>query len=144
VLGNAPLALSGGIVALVLIGDGRFSLGSAVGLVTLLGILLRNGIVLVDHLRAEAARSVERLDARAIAEAAGTRLLPILMTSLVTGAGLLPLLWLGTRAGGEIEQPIALVTLGGLATSTLLNLLLVPAWFALPSRQRRSARFERA
>jgi len=136
VLSNVPLALSGGIVALVLAGDARFSLGSAVGLVTLLGISLRNGIVLVDHLRSEAARSAEPLGALAVAEAAGTRLLPILMTAGVTAASLLPLLWLGTRAGGEIEQPIALVTLGGLATSTLLNLLLVPAWFALPASRR--------
>jgi CzcA family heavy metal efflux pump len=136
VLLNVPLSLSGGIAALVLAGDARFSLGSAVGLVTLLGISLRNGIVLVDHLRAEAAQSVGPRGARAVAEAAGTRLLPILMTAGVTAASLLPLLWLGTRAGGELEQPIALVTLGGLATSTLLNLLLMPAWFALPASPR--------
>ena len=71
-----------------------------------------------------------------LARAAGHRLAPILMTALVTGIALLPLLTLGRSPGGKIEQPMALVIVGGLASSTWLNLLVVPLWYARAARGR--------
>src|SRR6185295_12679306 len=122
---NVPLAFVGGVVA-VLLGGGRLSLGAIVGFVTVFGITIRNGIVLVAHFQHVRAELGRPLTAAEIAAAAADRLAPILMTALVTGIALLPLLALGGRAGGEIEQPMALVIVGGLVTSTWLNLFVVP------------------
>ena len=109
---------------------GRLSLGAIVGFVTVLGITIRNGIVLIAHLRhAEDAREAP-LGGPELVAASSERLAPILMTALATGIALLPLLFLGGRAGGEIEQPMALVIVGGLFTSTWLNLFVVPIWWA--------------
>ena len=99
------------------------------------GVTIRNGIVLVAHfLHVERERGT-RLDRPALIAAAADRLAPILMTALATGIALLPLLFLGGRPGGEIEEPMALVIVGGLVTSTWLNLFVVPLWYA----RRRSA-----
>jgi CzcA family heavy metal efflux pump len=131
---NVPLAFVGGLVAVLLGAGGQLSLGAIVGFVTVFGITIRNGIVLVAHfLHVERERGGP-LDAAALVAAAADRLAPILMTALVTGIALVPLLFLGGRAGGEIEQPMALVIVGGLVTSTWLNLFVVPVWYARQGR----------
>ena len=133
---NVPLAFVGGLAAVLLGAGGRLSLGAIVGFVTVFGITIRNGIVLVAHfLHVEEARGGP-LDRGAVVAAAADRLAPILMTALTTGIALVPLLLLGGRAGGEIEQPMALVIVGGLVSSTWLNLFVVPVWYARRARRR--------
>jgi Cu/Ag efflux pump CusA len=127
---NVPLAFVGGLGAVLLGAHGRLSLGAIVGFVTVFGITIRNGIVLIAHFRQLEAAQGRRLDSVGLAAAAANRLAPIVMTALTTGIALLPLLVLGGRAGGEIEQPMALVIVGGLVTSTWLNLFVVPVWYA--------------
>lgn len=127
---NVPLAFVGGLAAILLGAHGRLSLGAIVGFVTVFGITIRNGIVLIAHFRhieRERGRALNRAE---LAGAAANRLAPILMTALATGIALLPLLALGGHAGGEIETPMAVVIVGGLATSTWLNLFVVPVWYA--------------
>jgi len=123
-----PFALVGAIVATFLTG-GILSLGSLVGLVTVIGISARNGIMLVSHYRhlelAEGATFGRDLVIRGSEE----RLAPILMTALATGLALVPIVLGGSRAGYEIEHPLAVVILGGLVTSTVLNLFIVPALY---------------
>jgi len=132
---NTPLAFVGGIVAIALGAGGRLSLGAIVGFVTVFGITIRNGIVLIAHFEQEAKARGRALDRAEIVAAAADRLGPILMTALVAGLALLPLLALGGRPGGEIEQPLALVVVGGLASSTLLNLFVVPAAYRVLRRE---------
>jgi len=133
---NVPLAFVGGLAAVLLGAGGRLSLGAIVGFVTVFGITIRNGIVLVAHfLHVEEARGGP-LDRAALVAAAADRLAPILMTALTTGIALVPLLLLGGRAGGEVEQPMALVIVGGLVSSTWLNLFVVPVWYARRARRR--------
>ncbi len=143
VLLNVPFALVGGVLVLWLWSlrsgteAGGVTLGSLVGFVTLFGITMRNSIMLISHyehlVEVEGQAWTVDLAIRGAAE----RLNPILMTALVTGLGLLPLALGSGAAGREIEGPMAIVILGGLATSTLLNLVVLPAlaW--------RWARFER-
>jgi CzcA family heavy metal efflux pump len=125
VLLNLPLALVGGVLAALLTG-GNLSLGSLVGFVTLFGITLRNSIMLISHY--EHLVEVEGMPwgPEAALRGASERLAPILMTALVTGLGLLPLAIGSGDPGREIEGPMATVILGGLVTSTLLNLLVLP------------------
>lgn len=127
---NVPLAFVGGLAAVLLGAGGRLSLGGIVGFVTVFGITIRNGIVLIAHYRWVEREQGVRLDHAGLVTASVERLAPILMTALVTGIALVPLLFLGGRAGGEIEQPMALVIVGGLVTSTWLNLFVVPSWYA--------------
>ena len=126
VLFTLPFALIGGVAAAFL-GGGVLSLGSLVGFVTVLGIAARNGIMLVSHYRH--LEVVERMPfGRELAlRGAEERLAPILMTALVTGLALLPIVFGGSKAGHEIELPLAVVILGGLFTSTVLNIFLLPA-----------------
>lgn len=132
---NLPFALSGGALALAASGGG-LTLGALVGFVTLFGISLRNAVMLLSH--AESLVLAEGLpwDAQTARRAAVERLSPILMTALATALGLLPLALGSGAPGREIEGPMALVILGGLVTSTALNLLL------MPGLARRFARFE--
>jgi Cu/Ag efflux pump CusA len=125
VLLNLPFALVGGVFAALLSG-GLLSLGSMVGFVTVFGISLRNSIMMISHY--EHLVSVEGLawGPEAALRGAGERLAPILMTALVTGLGLLPLAIGSHQAGREIDGPMAIVILGGLVTSTVLNLLVLP------------------
>jgi CzcA family heavy metal efflux pump len=125
VLVNLPFALVGGIVTVFLTG-GNVSLGSMVGFVTLFGITLRNSIMLVSHYEHLVAQEGMDWGPEAAARGAGERLVPILMTALVTGLALLPLAIMSGEPGNEIEGPMAIVILGGLLTSTLLNLLVLP------------------
>jgi Cu/Ag efflux pump CusA len=125
VLVNIPFALVGGVLA-VFAGGGMLSLGAMVGFVTLFGITLRNSIMLISHY--EHLVEMEGLEwgYEAAVQGASERLAPILMTALVTGLGLLPLAIGSGAAGQEIEGPLAIVILGGLITSTALNLLVLP------------------
>ncbi len=125
VLVNMPFALVGGVLAAMATG-GNLSLGSLVGFVTVFGITLRNSIMLISHYEhlVELEGTAWGLDAAL--RGASERLAPILMTALVTGLGLLPLAIGSGDPGREIEGPMATVILGGLITSTLLNLLVLP------------------
>ena len=127
---NVPLAFVGGLAAVLIAAGGRLSLGAIVGFVTVFGITIRNGIVLIAYFQQVERAEARALDHRGLVAAAADRLAPILMTALVTGIALLPLLFLGGHAGGEIEQPMALVIVGGLFTSTWLNLFVVPVWYS--------------
>ncbi len=135
-LANLPFALVGGVFAAGITGV-NLSLGSLVGFVTLFGITLRNSIMLISHYEHLVKSEGMAWGPEAMLRGASERLAPILMTALVTGLGLLPLAIGSGDPGREIEGPMAIVILGGLATSTLLNLLVLPA-LAL-----RYGRFER-
>lgn len=125
ILANLPFALVGGVIA-AFISGGVLTLGSLIGFVTLLGITLRNSIIMISHY--EHLVEVDGLTwgPEAAVRGAADRLAPILMTSLVTGLGLLPLAIGMNAPGREIEGPMALVILGGLLTSMSLNLLVLP------------------
>ncbi len=125
VLVNLPFALVGGI-ATVLVTGGNLSLGSLIGFVTLFGITLRNSIMLISHYEHLVNQEGVAWGAEASRRGASERLVPILMTALVTGLGLLPLALYSGEPGNEIEGPMAIVILGGLVTSTVLNLLVLP------------------
>ncbi|PVX85583.1 efflux RND transporter permease subunit [Paraburkholderia unamae] len=140
VLINLPFALVGGVLGVVLTG-GNLSLGSMVGFVTLLGISLRNSIMLISHY--EHLVHIEGLawTTDTAVRGASERLVPILMTALVTALALAPLAVTSGAPGNEIEGPMAIVILGGLLTSTALNLIVLPT---LALRYGRFARDEAA
>ncbi len=129
VLLTIPFALVGGVAGAALQG-GVLSLGSLVGFVTVLGIAARNGIMLVSHYRHLEDVEGEPFGAALVLRGAAERLTPILMTALATGLALVPLVVGGNKPGQEIEYPMAAVILGGLTTSTLLNLFLLPPLYA--------------
>ncbi|HET7660643.1 MAG TPA: efflux RND transporter permease subunit, partial [Oryzihumus sp.] len=118
---------------------GVLSLGSLVGFFTVFGIAARNGILLINHFQTLERDEGEPVGPGLVLRGARERLSPILMTTLATGLALVPLVVLGDRPGHEIEHPLAIVVLGGLVTSTLLNLLVVPSLY-LRSRQREQRR----
>jgi Cu/Ag efflux pump CusA len=120
-----PAALIGCVLA-ALFGDRVISLGSLVGIITVLGIAARNSILLIQHYRHLEHVEGEPFGLGLVMRGASERLSPILMTTLCTGFALLPLLVAGAIPGYEIEHPMAVVILGGLVTSTLLSLLVVP------------------
>lgn len=125
VLVNIPFALVGGVIAAWLTG-GTVSVGSMVGFVTLFGITTRNSIMMLSHFEHLITHEGETWGLHAAIRGASERLTPVLMTAIVTALGLLPLA-LGTgQPGKEIEGPMAIVILGGLITSTALNLLVLP------------------
>ena len=124
-----PFALIGGVMAAWL-GGGVLSLGSLVGFVTVLGIAARNGILLVSHYRHLQSDEGQPFGLDLILRGSEERLIPILMTAATAALALLPLVLKGDVPGNEIERPMALVILGGLVTSTLLNLFLLPALYA--------------
>lgn len=136
VLANIPFALVGGVLAVFATG-GMLSLGSMVGFVTLFGITLRNSIMLISHYEHLVAVEGMEWSFETAMRGASERLAPILMTALVTALGLLPLAIGSGDPGREIEGPLAMVILGGLVTSTALNLLV------LPTLALRYGRFER-
>lgn len=125
VLANLPFALVGGIFVALATG-GNLSLGSLVGFVTLFGITLRNSIMLISHYEHLVREEGMEWNWAAARRGASERLSPIIMTALVTGLGLLPLALGSGAPGREIEGPMAIIILGGLATSTALNLLVLP------------------
>jgi CzcA family heavy metal efflux pump len=123
-----PMALVGGVLAAWLAG-GIISLGSLVGFFTVFGIAARNGILLINHCQHLEEHEGVEFGPGLVLRGARERLSPILMTSLATGLALVPLVVLGSRPGHEIEHPLAVVILGGLFTSTLLNLFVVPSLY---------------
>jgi len=135
ILLNIPLALVGGIVALWISGE-NLSVPASVGFIALFGIALENGMVLVTYLNQLLADGVPVNEASI--KGACLRLRPVLMTATTTSLGLFPLL-LATGTGSEVQRPLALVVIGGLVTSTILTLLVLPAlykWFAVvPERE---------
>ncbi len=146
---NMPLALIGGILAiyitegggvvknsLALVGIGGayvppvISIASLVGFITLFGIAVRNGILLINHYNHLAL--IEGVaPAKAVVQGSMERLVPILMTALAAALGLIPLALASGKPGSELLAPLAIVTLGGLLTSTFLNLIVVPAGYSL-------------
>lgn len=126
---SLPFALVGGVVGVALTG-GVLSLGSLVGFVTVIGISARNGIMLLSHYDHLRRHEGEAFGPALILRGAEERLIPILMTAACAGLALLPLIVAGNAPGHEIEHPMAIVILGGLVSSTALNLFLMPALYA--------------
>lgn len=128
VLVNLPLALIGGLLALAVLRTG-LSVASTVGFITLFGIAIRNGVLLVGHY--EHLMRDEGVPVReAVLRGSRERLAPVLMTALTAGLALIPLVLAGQEPGNEIQSPMATVILGGLLSSTFLNLVVVPVLFA--------------
>jgi len=130
ILLNIPLALVGGVVALWVSGL-SLSVPASVGLIALFGIALENSMVLVTYLN-QLLRDGVAIDEASV-RGGCLRLRPVLMTALTTALGLIPLL-LATGTGSEVQRPLATVVIGGLVTSTILTLLIIPAlykWFAV-------------
>ena len=129
ILGATPFALVGGVIAVALTGH-SLSLGSLVGFVTLFGVAARNSILLIAHLEQLIAEEGHDWSINTVMLATRERVTPILMTALVTGLGVLPLAISTGQAGREIQGPMAIVILGGLVTSTIASLVLLPslAW----------------
>ena len=123
-----PSALVGGVIAAWL-GDGVISLGSLVGFFTILGIAARNGIMMINHFQHLERYEGEEFGPGLVIRGARERLAPILMTALATGLAIVPLVIAGNLPGHEIEHPMAVVIVGGLVTSTLLNLFIVPSLY---------------
>ena len=157
---NLPLALIGGVAAIYItesrpfvgntlalfgLGDGRYvepviSIASMVGFVTLFGIAVRNGILLVNHYaHLEEHEGCTR--AESVVRGSMERLVPILMTALTAALGLIPLAMSGNKPGSELLAALSIVVLGGLVSSTLLNLFVVPAGYALAFRISREPKF---
>ncbi|MGK0185139.1 MAG: CzcA family heavy metal efflux pump [Verrucomicrobiales bacterium] len=124
-----PFALVGGVAGAFLTG-GVLSLGSLVGFVTVLGIAARNGIMLISHYKHLQEEEGMEFGIPLVLRGAEERLAPILMTALCAALALLPLIIRGNLPGHEIEYPMAVVIVGGLVTSTLLNLFLMPPLYA--------------
>jgi CzcA family heavy metal efflux pump len=133
---SLPMALVGGVLA-AWVGGGIISLGSLVGFFTVFGIAARNGILLINHWQHLEEQEGMSFGPALVLRGARERLSPILMTSLATGLALVPLVVLGNRPGHEIELPLAVVVLGGLVTSTLLNLVILPSLYLRWGRGRR-------
>ena len=123
---NLPLALAGGVLAVLVIG-GTVNVATLVGFITLFGIAVRNGILLVSRYRDLHAAGMSH--ASCIRRGSMERLSPILMTALTAGLALIPLALGIGEPGKEIQAPLAVVVLGGLLTSTFLNMIVVPALF---------------
>jgi len=133
ILLNLPLALIGGVVAITLTSN-VLSIPSIIGFITLFGIATRNGILLVSryrHLREEGSSLRET-----ILNGSADRLNPILMTALASALALIPLALAGEEPGNEIQSPMAIVILGGLVTSTLLNLVVIPSVYYIIEKRK--------
>ncbi len=122
-----PTALVGGALAVWLTG-GILSLGSLVGFLTVFGIAARNGILMISHFQ-RLEKEGHDFGPELVLRGASERLAPIMMTATATALALVPLAWAGSIPGHEIEHPMAVVILGGLVTSTLLNLFLLPSLY---------------
>jgi Cu/Ag efflux pump CusA len=125
---TVPLALVGGELA-GLINGGSFSLGALAGLLAVLAIALRNGVVQITHYQRLEEQEGETLGPDLVMKGSGERLAPVLATGGATAVAMLPFVVLGDRAGLEIVHPMAVVVLGGLVTATLLSLFVVPALY---------------
>ena len=133
-----PMALVGGALAAWL-GGGILSLGSLVGFYTVFGIAARNGILMINHFQHLEQEEGMAFGRALVLRGALERLSPILMTTLATGLALVPLVVSGNVPGHEIEHPLAVVVVGGLVTSTLLNLFVVPSLYLRFGKRNRPA-----
>ncbi|MHB1352536.1 MAG: efflux RND transporter permease subunit [Thiobacillus sp.] len=134
ILSNVPFALVGGIVALWITGE-YLSVPASVGFIALLGIAVLNGVVLVSYFNQLQSEGMKL--AEVVVQGAKRRLRPVLMTASITAFGLIPLLF-ATGPGSEIQRPLAIVVIGGLASATVLTLMLLPILylrFAFPKRE---------
>ncbi|MBT8147400.1 MAG: efflux RND transporter permease subunit, partial [Gammaproteobacteria bacterium] len=122
ILSNIPFALTGGLIALWVTGE-FLSVPASVGFIALLGIAVLNGVVLMSHFNHLLARGMPVT--QVVREGAARRLRPVMMTASTCAIGLVPLL-LATGPGSEIQKPLAIVVIGGLISSTLLTLFLLP------------------
>lgn len=136
VFSGVPLALTGGLFALV-VRDMPLSISAAVGFIALSGIAVLNGIVLLSFIRQLQAQGIYWLTA--IEQGALSRLRPVLMTALVASLGFVPMAF-NTGTGAEIQRPLATVVIGGIISSTLLTLIVLPALCRLVHRERSSAK----
>ena len=123
---NLPFSLIGSVAAIAITGVG-LSLGATVGLVTVFGVSARNAILLLAHYEHLVDNEGTDWSPATVLRGAQERLIPILMTAAVTALGLMPLALGMNRPGQEIEGPMAVTVLGGLVSSTLLNLVVLPA-----------------
>ena len=133
ILINMPLAMIGGVVMLIVTG-GELNIPAIIGFISLLGISTRNGMLLIsryNHLRDEGMGLNER-----IAAGSADRLLPIVMTALTSALALIPLALRGNEPGNEIQSPLAIVILGGLVSSTALNIFVVPILYRFINRRK--------
>jgi CzcA family heavy metal efflux pump len=130
-----PMALVGGLIA-VWFGGAQITIGALVGFFTVFGIAARNGILMINHCQHLETEEGMEFGPDLVVRGASERLAPILMTSLATGLALVPLVVAGNQPGREIEYPLAVVILGGLASSTLLTLFVVPSLYLRFSRRR--------
>ena len=133
IFSGVPLALTGGVLALLL-RDIPFSISAGVGFIALSGVAVLNGLVMVSFIRSliEQGRALDD----AIIEGAMTRLRPVLMTALVAGLGFVPMAF-NTGIGSEVQRPLATVVIGGIVSSTLLTLLVLPGLYRLMGARRR-------
>jgi HAE1 family hydrophobic/amphiphilic exporter-1 len=131
ILFTIPLALVGAVLALFITGT-TVNIVAFIGVIMLAGIVVNNAIVLVDLINQLRAQGADRLDA--IMEAGTARLRPILMTSLTTALGLLPMA-MGFGEGSEVRTPMAITVIGGLVVSTLLTLIVIPVVYSLMDRK---------
>jgi CzcA family heavy metal efflux pump len=136
VLASLPLALVGGVFA-VWISSAVVSIPSIIGFITLFGIATRNGVLLINryqHLRLDEGESLRE----SVIDGSVDRLNPILMTALTSALALIPLIFNGDKTGNEIQSPMAVVVLGGLLTSTLLNIFIIPIMYEWYAKRRKS------
>jgi multidrug efflux pump subunit AcrB len=133
ILSAAPLSLVGAFGLLLLTGT-PLNVSSMMGLILLIGLIVKNGIILVDYAEIVAARGDAGINA--LVEAGSVRLRPILMTTLCTLFGLLPLA-LGLGPGAEMQKPLAIAVIGGLSVSTVVTLIFVPAALSIVQARRR-------
>ncbi len=127
-----PFALTGGVLALWL-RDIPFSISASVGFIALSGVAVLNGLVLISFIRALEEQGAGLLEA--IREGTMTRLRPVLMTALVASLGFLPMA-IATGTGAEVQRPLATVVIGGILSSTLLTLLVLPMLYEMVHRRR--------
>jgi CzcA family heavy metal efflux pump len=132
-----PMALVGGLLAAYLFNGAIISLGSLVGFFTVLGIVARNGIMLITHCQHLEREEGEPFGPALVLRGAKERLAPILMTALATALALVPLVASGEIPGAEIEYPMAIVILGGLVTATFLNLFIIPVLYLRFAKSRK-------
>jgi CzcA family heavy metal efflux pump len=125
---TVPVALAGGVVA-ALVNGGTVTIGAAVGLLTVLGVAARNGIMLIKRYQHLERREDVPLSSALVLQGARERLVPTLMTAAVTAVAFAPFAVLGSKAGYEILHPMAIVVLGGLVTATLVNVLVLPVLY---------------
>jgi Cu/Ag efflux pump CusA len=136
---SLPVALVGGVLAAYFASEGVITLGSLVGFLTILGVAARNGIMLISHYQHLEEKEGEPFGLGLVMRGARERIAPIMMTALTAGLALVPLVIAGNIPGHEIEHPMAIVILGGLITSTLVNLFIVPSLYLVFGRRNLSS-----